>query len=394
MDFHVYVVTTLAALGNGSLIEGLSYNGDEERWIVFDVAGSITLDADSCLLDAEPRNIRVFGNTSPGGVRITGHPFYLKNAENVHFYHVAWHLQAQRNRRMVKSWSPIRVISTAEHQTRTVSFTHCSIYGGQDENGVTPLNSREHDPEAYASDGVLFDRCLFGPSWYLHRGYHNHHLMFSHARNAVVRDCFFAHANRRCPQLHGDRCTSLNNVVYNYGTMATGVMGGGSYDVIRNLYIPGLNSRRKPPVFPVTTQPAQEGTVRLYLGRNMRLKYESIPFSSERLYANESPETASVEMQDEPQFNVPESGWSWNQVIDEAGTIFNDRWDQMMRKQVRGRRKARNGGWWCRTEWAIDGMPHYPEHTRTLEVPDMPRDELLSWLLSYSSSNEETADAP
>ena len=218
--------------------------------------------------------------------------------------------------------------------------------------------------------------------------------MFSYARNAVVKDCFFAHANRRSPQLHGDRCTALNNVVYNYGTMATGVMGGGSYDVIRNLYIPGLNSRRKRPVFPVTTQPAQEGPVRLYLGRNMRLKYESIPFSSERLYANESPETASEEMQDEPLINVPESGWSWNQVIDEAGTIFNDRWDQMMRKQVRGRRKPQNGGAWCRTEWAIDGMPHYPEHSRTLEVPDLPRDELLSWLLSYSSSNEETADAP
>jgi len=382
--FHVYVVTTLAASGFGSLSDALQYRGDEHRIVVFDVSGDITLDRESSLFDfAGMKNITVFGNTSPGGIQITGHPLALVNAKNVSFHHMVWSLSANYDKNHVNYWNPIKLLSKDGGSCENILFSHCSFRGGQDENDFGPWNHKDHDPKLISSRNVVVDACLFGAPYWLHRPRHNFNLMLVFADKAVVTRSLFVHANRRSPQIHGDNCLVAGNVIYNYGTMGIGVMPGSSVDVIDNLFIPGPNSNTfsADPVISTPTHRWAAKQTGLFMSGNTRVRYKDVPYENRQMELYEN-HTDSKILHAEDRFTsrkLPAHDWTW--VLDNAGACWNDSFDKRMRWEAR-----RKKGYWYRTEWAIDskGFPKYPQNTRQLPIPDeLGEAQVLQMLREY-----------
>jgi hypothetical protein len=75
----VYVVTTLADAGPGSLREGLG-TATAPRTIVFEVAGYIDLASPLRFVGS---HLTIAGQSSPGGVTIAGYPFEVVNSEHI-----------------------------------------------------------------------------------------------------------------------------------------------------------------------------------------------------------------------------------------------------------------------------------------------------------------------
>ena len=388
---NIYRVTTLENNGPGSLLDGLLYAGTPEtpRWIVFEVSGTIVLDATHQLIESA-KHIHVFGNTSPfsvgaggGGIQIVGWPMALVDCEDITISNVAWSLGIAPDPSNDKWWNPIKVLTSSPGQmSRDISFLQCSFRGGQDENDMGPLNHSAWDWDVTAIEDLTFDSCLF--AWCFDRANGDHHnmsLMTNATERAVIRRCLMAHNNRRSPQCHGSAAI-VNNVVYNYGSSAVACMAGGEYTVKDNTFMPGPQSRVNPPWAPISIQPNTNfsGDTHIHMAGNLRTQFAGIPASSgPDLFDNQDEDATAYFPEHEPIRDWWQGDVSDPQaVIENAGTIYRDAWDVKCRDTI-----SQQTGGWARTEHAIGGIPVYPELHSQLVLPSLRPDDLKQWLNQY-----------
>lgn len=388
---HLYRVTTLEPTGPGSLIEGMRYSGSDERWIVFHVSGTIINNQQGFVVE-KASNVRVFGNTSPQGVQITSYPLALVDCINVELRHLAFSLQSAPTPKDTIWWDPIKVNSTDNGCSRNVRFMHCSFRGGNDEIDIGPATLSPKVKHT-SSEDVRFENCLFAYCWMKDRGPHNFNLMFTHAEAAVVKNCIFAHANRRSPQVLGTAML-LGNLIYNYGSSGIALMPG-SFDVRDNSFIPGPNTRTKPPLHePISCQPGFTGTAKIYLSGNRRVTSRfKLPEGADwDIFGNQTSGDVTVEQLKESPFRHLEDHAGWlnpnnpqqmSRLLNRAGTVFRDRWDRQVVKDI-----ATQAGAWAESEETVGGLPRYEQGDAPLVAPTSLSDrEMLNWLINLMPKN-------
>lgn len=388
---HLYRVTTLDPTGPGSLIDGLRYSGGDERWIVFHVSGTIVNTQQGFVVE-KANNVRVFGNTSPQGIQITSYPLALLDCSNVELRHIAFSLQSAPTPKDTIWWDPIKVNSTDNGCSRNVRFVNCSFRGGNDEIDIGP-SSLSPKVQHTSSEDVRFENCLFAYCWMKDRGPHNFNLMFTHAESAVVKNCIFSHANRRSPQVLGTAML-LGNLIYNYGSSGIALMPG-VFDVRDNAFLPGPNTRTKPPLHePLSCQPGFAGTVRAYFKGNRRLASTfKLPEGEDwKIFANQAAGDVTIEQLAEPPFRHLEDRAGWLKpsnpqqmlkLLNRAGTIFRDRWDRQVIKDI-----ATQSGAWAESEASVGGVPKYEQGDSPLVAPTMLSEhETLDWLNNLMPKN-------
>lgn len=282
MENEVLVVSSLAPKGPGTLHEALlkcCSSDIKQRAIYFDVSGVIQFPEDSHTTDPAdwqgcrikgPKNVVVCGDSSPGRIVISGHPYLIEDPQNFVWRGMSHVLEAPVNKINASSWGPMRCTVSPNQTSRNVSFIDCSFVGGEDENAFGPNDwvERARDPfDAHyicpVFENLNFVRCFFGYGTSVHRnGYHNFGLMVVCVEKSSIVGCYFAHENRRSPQGEGFDNVAIGNVVYNYGTMAFGCLKG-RWNVLNNLFVPGPNSRQSAPqVLPVQVTPSSGPVMR------------------------------------------------------------------------------------------------------------------------------------
>lgn len=355
---NVYRVTTLDPQGSGSIFDALSYNGDETRHVVFDVAGTITLPERWWF---KSRNIVVHGNTSPGGICLTGGTMAFVDCENLTFRDVMWCLDVAPNKKMAVSWNPVKVLSD-EKTCRNVTFDHCAILGGDDENDFGPLNHQVLKT-AVAADGVTVTNCIFGLGTRKWRKNHNFSLAVSYAKNVVIDGNLFAHNNRRNPQVYSPRSEQdqggviSNNIVYNYGSMGVGVLFG-TWDIVNNKFIHGRNSKPKsrggrgfPPIKTTKSFEDENDMSSLYLDGNTLTKRNGKLLGEDwDLYSHE--DTSQLYTRTGPS---PAVYRSHDEVLTSAGTCFQHDIERLLKKQSKT-----DQGTWVMTMEDVGGVPEIP----------------------------------
>ena len=355
---YVYRVTTLDSQGPGSILDALSYNGDETRHVIFDVAGTITLPQRWWF---KSKNIVVHGHTSPGGICLTGGTMAFVDCENLTFRDLMWCLDAAPNKKMAASWNPVKVLSD-EKTCRNITFSHCAILGGDDENDFGPLN-HQVVKNPVSSDGVIVTNCIFGLGTRKWRKNHNFSLAVSYAKNVVISGNLFAHNNRRNPQVYSPRGEQeqggiiSNNIVYNYGSMGVGVLFG-TWDIINNKFIHGRNSKPNArggkglPAIKTTQSFEDESDMSsLYLDGNYLVKRNGKVLGRDwdiynhednsQLYTRTGPSIAKYRDHDE--------------VLASAGTCFQHDIERMLKKQSKT-----DQGTWIMTMADVGGVPDIP----------------------------------
>ena len=355
-DSNIYRVTNINSSGPGSFLDGLTYNGDETRHIIFDVAGTIVLPEK---WSYNSRNIVVHGDTSPGGICITGAPMAFVDCENLEFHHIMWCLDEAPNQRLAKVWNPIKI--TSHNKTcRNILFNHCSVFGGDDENNFGPSNHYERNVDL-ANDGVTVQNCIFGFGTRQWRGNHNFSLAVSFGRDMVIKNNLFLHNNRRSPQVYcpPGQCEEggviAGNVVYNYGSMAVGVIRG-TFDVYDNTFIHGRNSKPNANFKPIKTtgtfQSPGDYSV-LYIDNNkMYSRKRKFLGSDSEIFGHEN--SIPVSFRQRRNWH-DESTLTSQTVINTAGTKFNHSLEQRCRNNVNS-----DGSTWIDTMSDIGGVPEIP----------------------------------
>lgn len=302
MDTEVLIVSTLDPMGPGSLYDALKRcaTGPEKlRAIYFDVSGTISFPNDARWSDPENwkgarikglKNVVICGDSSPGRIVITGHPYLLEDMQNVTWRGITWALEAPISSAYANYWGPVRATASPGVTCRNVGFINCCFYGGEDETPFGPDDWKERATnvgktgyECPAFENLNFYRCFFGYGTSAFRGsYHNFGLMLMCVQKSSVVDCFFAHENRRNAQIEGYDNVYVGNIVFNPGSMYFGSLKGSTL-IANNLWVPGNETKQTPPhVLPVQVTPstfpnARTGTCKFKLHGNRRLAYGKIP---------------------------------------------------------------------------------------------------------------------
>lgn len=267
MESEVLYVNSLAPKGPGTLHAAMQRCCEPsaamiKRAICFNVSGAIKFPEDSRFSDPTdwegcrftgPKNVIVCGDSSPGGIVITGHPVLIEDPQNFTWRGITHVLEAPAGKHNASIWGGIRCIVSPGKTSKNVNFVNCSIVGGEDECAFGPSDwvERPNNPEGTgylvpAFDGLHFIRCFVGYGTNVHRGYHNFGIMTqSTVRSSFVGN-YFAHENRRCPQAEGFDGLSMGNITYNTGSMAFGCTKG-TWSIINNLFVPGWNSKQTTP---------------------------------------------------------------------------------------------------------------------------------------------------
>lgn len=92
--YYLYRVTSLGT-GTKGCIDQIPRGLDVPVIVVFDISGTITIPLALCATAFSGlNNVYIFGNTSPGGIQITGEgqKVTINNCNNVRFYHIAFSL--------------------------------------------------------------------------------------------------------------------------------------------------------------------------------------------------------------------------------------------------------------------------------------------------------------
>lgn len=365
--YELFIVTSLAAEGPGSLAEALNYRAEyvtidgvekpkKTRVVVFDISGEIEWTYDAALkslADGGPRGVIVKGDTAPGdGITITGHPFYLLDSRDVKIEGIRFELPTAPSRRQSNSWGNLRVITSSGCQSRNITIDHCTFYGGEDEQlSVTPLVQyawQDSTPDVPHIVGLKVTNCLFGPAFTLHRGNHNFAALVSLGDDILFENNLFMHANRRSPQVQGTQVTIRGNVIYNYGSMAVGCMAPGDYQVYDNLFILGYNSNKTFLASPITLgTTGTSGDVLIEHNNNMRLKRGTIPFAINLPVDNQTDN--HLDEMINGLLGRADYQANWINVETKSGS----RRLELDEDQIERYRDGLGG--WCRTQWAFGG---------------------------------------
>ncbi len=229
----VLEVTTLADSGPGSLRAALETPGP--RIVVFRVGGTIELE--STILVVDPF-LTVAGQTAPGGgvllsgVLIDGPPLLVYTHDVVLRY-----LRIRTGRGASYVYGNGDVVSLGEGgDVYNVVLDHCSLSWGNDENVALWADSG-------TARNVTFQNNIISEA--LRHDDHSAGLIVGSNTMCeqmtdvdVVRN-LFAHNNNRNPYTKVARQRVVNNVVYNWGWLATQIAGGVEVDIVANHYRSG-----------------------------------------------------------------------------------------------------------------------------------------------------------
>lgn len=228
----VYIVTTLADKGPGSLREAVAAKG--KRVVVFAVSGTIHLDTKLFIKG----DITIAGQTAPGdGICLADQPVSL-SGDNIIIRYLRFRMgdKNQRGGRVDGSGSDDAFGGT---RRKNIIIDHCSMSWSTDEvfsiyagDSTTvqwniiaePLNYSYH----FETGDKDYEQHGYGGIW--------------GGRHLSAHHNLFAHCNNRNPRFDGIRNSPeenvdyRNNVVYNWGTNNVYAGEGGRYNMVNNYF--------------------------------------------------------------------------------------------------------------------------------------------------------------
>lgn len=223
---QVIKVTNLNDSGTGSLRAAATASG--ARTIVFNVSGIINLQSE---LEISNPYITIAGQTSPGGILVTGRPVLI-NTHDVIVQHIRFRIGthgAGGNSSLLETFDTLKIYGNGNaawfpNAAYNIIIDHCSISWGVDENvdisvGAYNLTiqwsivseglSNAGHPKGEHSKGLLIDTKYAGsyvPTVSLHHNYFAHNV----DRNPYI-----------CCGSPSATLDAVNNVVYNfYGALS------------------------------------------------------------------------------------------------------------------------------------------------------------------------------
>ncbi|MEM6274984.1 MAG: PA14 domain-containing protein [Myxococcota bacterium] len=231
----VIPVTNLNDSGPGSLRAALGATGP--RIVIFRVSGVI--EVKSTLSISNPY-ITIAGQTAPGkgvlisGVKIDGPPLYIGTHDVIVRY-----LKMATGRGASYQYGNGDVLSMGEGgDVYNVIIDHSSLNWGNDENVAL-----------WADEGVARN-VTFSNNIIAEALAHDDHstglivgsnMICEEMRDVDVVRNLFMHNNNRNPYIKIARARIVNNIVYNWGWLATQIAGGIKVDIVGNYYKPGVD---------------------------------------------------------------------------------------------------------------------------------------------------------
>lgn len=161
-----------------------------------------------------------------------------------------------------RAWKGLAIHSTGIERCRHIAFINCSFSGHTDEIEIAPIDRerwfREQPGDAAVQD-VLFDQCVFGPSFIntgstitdpakraaflAERQYHNFGMSASCVSGLTMRRCLAVGSNRRALIQVAGHARLEQCIVDNWGTMAVGVHAGSKVSVNGCKFIRGPKTK-------------------------------------------------------------------------------------------------------------------------------------------------------
>ena len=228
---EVYIVTTLADDGPGSLRHGLETKG--KRTIVFEISGNIRLNSPLIVKNGD---LTIAGQTAPGdGICLCDYPL------NVHTDNVI--IRFIRSRLGDLNRLSEDAISIT-HSTNII-VDHCSFSWGIDENA-----------SFYDNENTTVQWCIVSESLnhsYHHKGNHGYGGIWG-GMGASFHHNLIAHNTSRNPRFMGSRYHGQperelvdfrNNVIYNWGFNSSYGGEAGMQNLVANYYKSGPASQKK-----------------------------------------------------------------------------------------------------------------------------------------------------
>ncbi len=234
---RVLEVTTLADSGAGSLRAALDAPGP--RIVVFRTSGTIRLQRP---LSIDRPFVTVAGQTAPGGgVMLSGEDIDLQPLSIGTHDVILRYLKIRTGRGDSYRPGAGDVIAMGEGgDLFNVIIDHCSLSWGNDENVAL-----------WSDSGVIRDVTISNNiiSEGLHHDRHStglivgSNLICEDIQRISVHHNFFAHNYNRNPYLKVASQEVINNIVYNWGWLATQIAGGVEIDIVGNLYKAGVDDQ-------------------------------------------------------------------------------------------------------------------------------------------------------
>jgi hypothetical protein len=185
------------------------------------------------------------------------------------------------NQTYERSWKGLAILATygpAFCKSQRITFVNCSFSGHTDEIEIAPLDREwwfANQPGVAAVQAVLFDQCVFGPSFtntgatitdpakraafQKEREFHNFGMSATCVSGLVMRRCLAVGSNRRAlVQIAGD-ATIEQCIVDNWGTMAIAAHAGSKLSVNACKFIRGPRTSRPPISMVVGTEESAFG---------------------------------------------------------------------------------------------------------------------------------------
>ena len=228
---EVYIVTTLADDGPGSLRKGLKIRG--KRTIVFEVSGNIRLKSP---LIVKYGDLTIAGQTAPGeGICICDYPL------NVHTDNVI--IRYIRSR--LGDINRLSEDAISITHSKNIIVDHCSFSWGIDENA-----------SFYDNENTTVQWCIISESLnesYHHKGNHGYGGIWG-GMGASFHHNLIAHNTSRNPRFMGSRYHGQperelvdfrNNVIYNWGFNSSYGGEAGMQNLVANYYKAGPASKKK-----------------------------------------------------------------------------------------------------------------------------------------------------
>jgi len=210
----VYVVTSLGdtAPTTGGVPGEFRYGCEQTgpRFVVFEVAGNIVLEDE---IEITNDYLTIAGQTSPGGVCISGWPFDVKNSK----HHTIRYMRFRRGAHRPAADPQTAGESVFVDSVNNIIFDHCSMSYGTDE--TIQVTKQVH--------GSTFQSCIFShPIRNTPGGEAEHALTFNMSSKFAQGEFtqkpevsfyknFFSQARGRHPQIKGECIADfVNNVMY------------------------------------------------------------------------------------------------------------------------------------------------------------------------------------